>query len=198
MLLLHDPSKEEIERFLASQANATFSYSDVGASNNSPPSTFRVDHNRIQLGRGKEVFDKAREAIGSWKPFDLGWVRLCWPDTPIKPGSTVAILAKSFGLRSLNAARIVYVIEDLAPHVRFGFAYGTLPEHVECGEERFLVEWREDDSVWYDLLAFSRPKHLLIKAGYPLGRMMQRRFVRDSQRAMIRAVEAAGVKRPKN
>lgn len=189
MLLLHDPSKQEIERFLASQDDSTFSYSDVGATNNSPPSTFTLDHNRIQLGQGKVVFEKAREAIRAWKPFDQGWVQLCWPDTPIKQGSTVAILANCYGLRALNAARIVYVVDELAPHVRFGFAYGTLADHVECGEERFLVEWLEDDSVWYDLLAFSRPQHLLLKLGYQLGRAMQRRFVRESQRAMIGAVK---------
>src|SRR5215469_1051845 len=123
MFLLHDPSKEEIDLFLASQANHTFSYAEVGATNDRPPAAFTLDHNRIQLGRGKETFDRAREAIRSWKPFDQGWVQLCWPDTPIQQGSTVGILAKSLGLRSLNAARIVYVIDELAPHVKFGFAY---------------------------------------------------------------------------
>lgn len=47
---------------------------------------------------------------------------------------------------------------------RFGFAYGTLPGHVESGEERFQIEWhRSDDSVWYDILAFSRPNHPLAR-----------------------------------
>jgi alpha-ketoglutarate-dependent taurine dioxygenase len=46
------------------------------------------------------------------------------------------------------------------PVRRFAFAYGTLAEHAESGEERFQVEWREDDSVWYDILAFSRPNQL--------------------------------------
>ena len=41
---------------------------------------------------------------------------------------------------------------------RFGFAYGTLREHAESGEERFTVEWsRDDDRVWYDILAFFAP-----------------------------------------
>ena len=42
---------------------------------------------------------------------------------------------------------------------RFGFAYGTLPDHAGSGEEGFLVEWgREEGSVWYDILALSRPR----------------------------------------
>jgi uncharacterized protein (UPF0548 family) len=59
---------------------------------------------------------------------------------------------------------------------RFGFAYGTLSTHVERGEERFTIEWhRDEDSVWYDILAFSRPNKLLVKLGLPLARMLQQR-----------------------
>jgi uncharacterized protein (UPF0548 family) len=90
----------------------------------------------------------------------------------------------------LNASRIVYVIDEGGPLTRFGFAYGTLPEHAESGEERFLIEWeRDSDEVWYSILAFSRPRHWLALAGYPLVRRLQRRFGRESAAAMVRAVE---------
>ena len=56
-------------------------------------------------------------------------------------GSDVAILIHHFGCHSLNGARIVYLIDDDGPVKRFGFAYGTLQEHAESGEERFMVEW---------------------------------------------------------
>ena len=62
---------------------------------------------------------------------------------------------------------------------RFGFAYGTLPDHVECGEERFTVECGQDDSVWYDILAFSRPRHPLAKLGQPLVRRWQKQFAQE-------------------
>ena len=42
-------------------------------------------------------------------------------------------------------ARVVYVIDE---PLRKGFAYGTLPGHPETGEEAFIVEYRDDDSVW--------------------------------------------------
>ena len=75
---------------------------------------------------------------------------------------------------------------------KFGFAYGTLPGHVESGEERFLIEWdRETDKVWYDILAFSRPNHFLTRLGYPLVRRTQKRFGRDSAASMFRAVNSA-------
>jgi uncharacterized protein (UPF0548 family) len=72
---------------------------------------------------------------------------------------------------------------------RFGFAYGTLPDHAERGEERFTVEWHHhDDTVWYDILAFSRPNQFLSGLAYPLVRQLQKRFARDSRAVMHRAV----------
>ena len=119
--------------------------------------------------------------------FDFPWVELCWPDTPIEVGNVVAILVKHFGFYSLNAARIVYVIDE--PN-RFGFAYGTLTEHSESGEERFTVEMEETTGeVFYDLFAFSRPNHKLAKMGYPLARYLQKQFAKESKTAMLRAVQ---------
>ena len=90
----------------------------------------------------------------------------------------------------LNACRIVYTVdEEAATGARFGFAYGTLPGHVERGEERFLVEWhRHDDTVWYDILAFSQPKHWLVRLGYPVTRFFQKRFAQASKAAMWEAI----------
>ena len=95
-------------------------------------------------------------------------------------------MVSHFGFYSLNAARIVYTIDEAD---RFGFAYGTLVEHGETGEESFSVEYStETGEVWYDLYAFSRPGSLLAKLGYPLSRHLQKRFARDSKLAMLRAV----------
>lgn len=91
-----------------------------------------------------------------------------------------------------NHCRIAYVVDESGHISRFGFAYGTLPGHVESGEELFLIEWdRNTNSVSYQILAFSRPKHLLTRLGYPLVRRNQKRFGRDSATAMFRAVNSA-------
>ena len=62
-----------------------------------------------------------------------------------------------------------------------------LPDHVERGEERFTIEWQADDSVWYDILAFSRPQHLIAKLAFPYVRRLQKRFAMDSLNAMLTA-----------
>jgi uncharacterized protein (UPF0548 family) len=129
------------------------------------------------------------EAIRAWQMFGMPWVRLYWPSTPIKVGADVAILMRHFGFYSLNACRIVYVIDEDGRVKRFGFAYGTLMEHAERGEERFMVEWnRDEDQVWYDILAFSRPREMLARLGHPLSRSLQRKFVEESKLAMRAAV----------
>ena len=60
----------------------------------------------------------------------------------------------------------------------------TLPGHIESGEELFLVSRTSDGAVWYEIRAFSRPRHWLARLGYPLVRWLQARFRRDSARQM--------------
>ena len=120
--------------------------------------------------------------------FDMAWIELCWPDTPIEPGATVAVVVSHLGFWSMNACRIVYVIDEPGPPERYGFAYGTLPDHMERGEERFTVEFHTgDQSVWYDVYALSRPS-MLARLAYPVARGLQKRFAKDSMAAMEKAV----------
>jgi len=193
LFLFSEPSAERIALFLDAQRDAPFSYDEVGASREEAraPAGYTLDHNRTRLGEGRETFDRSIAALHAWKMFDLGWARLVPPDSPVEVGTTVAVLAKHYGFHSLNPCRISYTIEqDGGDLVRRGFAYGTLPGHGERGEERFTVEWhREDDSVFYDIYAFSRPNHLLARLGRPLARRLQRRFAKDSLQVMIRATD---------
>lgn len=192
MLLLHDPTTREVEAFLEAQAGSRFSYPEVGATRKGAPPYYKVDHNRVRLGTGEATFKIAVAAMRQWKMFDLGWVRLAWPGAPLREGTTVAVVARTAGFWTLNAARIVYTLDEVtATGRRFGFAYGTLRDHAEIGEERFSVELhRADGSVWYDLFAFSRPRLWLAQIGYPLSRVYQRRFARDSKAVMAGAVAA--------
>jgi uncharacterized protein (UPF0548 family) len=190
MFLPRQPSDETIRHFISSQRDLPFSYSEVAATRSeATPPGYNVDHNRIKLGDGEEIYLRAVAALRSWKQFDLGWVTIVPPNIPIEVGRTVAVQARTFGFWSLSAARIVYVIEDEAPVKRFGFAYGTLPNHVECGEERFTIEQRQDDSVWYDIYAFSRHQHPLVRLGFPIARRLQRRFAKESLARIARAVQ---------
>ena len=184
--MLSKPSDAQIRDFIESQAKLDFTYPSVGATKNGDyPSGFVVDHNRIHLGAGQVTFDVAKRALCEWKHYRFDWIELHRPDIIPEPEQTVGVLARALGLWVLNACRVVYVIEEEKPIHRFAFAYGTLPEHAESGEERFQVEWHEeDDSVWYDILAFSRPNQLFARLAYPYVRRKQRQFARESMAAM--------------
>lgn len=189
MFLLIRPGDKAIQRFLDERANDGFSYAEVGASRSSAPAGYNIDHSRIRLGTGVGDFEKAKAAIGNWKMFEMPWVTLYPANAPIETGRTVAVLVSHFGFYSLNASRIVYLIDEQNVVARYGFAYGTLTEHGEIGEERFSVEYdAQSGEVWYDLFAFSRPGHVLARLGYPLSRYLQKAFSADSRRAMLRAL----------
>ncbi|MDQ2746812.1 MAG: DUF1990 domain-containing protein [Acidobacteriota bacterium] len=193
MFCLTKPTAAEIRNFLKHCRADDFSYAEIGSSRFGErfetAAEYSFDHNRIKIGNGAEDYGKAVEAVKSWKMFDLSWVELHRTDTPIIVGENVAVLASHFGFWSLNASRIVYLIEENDGAVeKFGFAYGTLTEHGESGEERFTVEFhKENGEVWYDLYAFSKPQHILAQIGFPIARMLQSEFAEDSKKAMVRA-----------
>jgi uncharacterized protein (UPF0548 family) len=213
MWSLRRPSDERIQSFLERQEAELFTYADAGLtrrlSEADLPAGYDFDHERALLGQGREAWEMACAAVRSWTMFPSPLTRVAYPldgssapedgPPPVTEGTTVAMVVRAVGVWWVNACRVVYVIDqdglDEAGTRRFGFAYGTLPGHVERGEERFLVEWHEDDTVWYDLLAVSRPRAWAVRLGYPLARGLQARFRVESLAAMRRAVgggKAAG------
>jgi len=189
MFRFRSPDADSVARFLKDQQDRKYSYCHQGKTATTPPQGFQVDHTRVKLGHGIEIFEKAKAALGRWQQFDLGWVAARPTTTTIQEGESVCVVGKAGGLYWLNAARIVYVIDDPLNTPRFGFAYGTLPAHMETGEERFLVEMDDHGDVWYDILAFSRPKRWIVWLVHPYMRRLQKQFARDSSARMKQLVQ---------
>jgi uncharacterized protein (UPF0548 family) len=188
MFSLSEPTEQRIRSTLARQRELGFSYSEVGASRSGAPRNYNYERNRICLGHGSATFARAVKALQSWQMFEFPDVRLCWPSTHIQAGNDVVLVAKHCGIWSLNCCRIVYVVDEVE---RYAFAYGTLQEHSFRGEERFTVEWDRlsSDSVSYEVRSFSRASDIFVRVGYPVARLLQRRFARESFAAMVRGVE---------
>ena len=187
------PSAASIEYFLAGQRDLPLTYAPRDLTNDDrlldgAPAGFVLDHNRQWLGDGETAFLAAAAALRRWEMFPRPWTSVEPHPAPIEPERTVAVLVRTAGLWWTGSARILYIVDE--PR-RFGFAYGTLPGHAECGEERFLVEQLEDNTVWYDLRAFSRPRHWAARLGQPVTRALQRRFARESKAAMAASVSRA-------
>ncbi len=190
MWSLRKPAEQQLESFLKAQNGAQFSYADVGATAcGKCPINFDDDLNRELLGHGEDVYWRACDALRQWRQFPPSWTQIIPNDAALREGNTVALIIKALRIWWWNSARIVYTIDEAGPIRRFGFAYGTLPAHVEQGEERFTIEMSADSAVWYQIRAFSRPRILAARLGYSIARRLQRRFVRDSKAAMSAAVD---------
>jgi uncharacterized protein (UPF0548 family) len=183
------PGERQIDNFLAESNRAELSYHPVGLSSLLSPAGFTVDTQRVPVGRGRVAFEVAATALMSWRMFP-DWTEVHPRNTTAKQGLTVGVLARHLGFWSLNGCRVVQCVEEAD---RRGFAYGTLQDHVERGEERFVVELdAKTGVVSYEIRAVSRPYAALAWLGYPLSRWLQRRFRIDSATSLARAV-AGGV-----
>jgi uncharacterized protein (UPF0548 family) len=73
---------------------------------------------------------------------------------PYIANGMTAVLRVPFGPFHVSApVRVVYVIEE---QHKVGFGYGTMHGHPLSGEESFVLEQRDDDSVWLTIRSFSR------------------------------------------
>ena len=182
MISFHLLTAEQLIPFLQRQASLPYTYSAIRqTAQEAGIPKFDNDRLKTIIGHGELDFEKAKAAIQNWQMFPRNWTRILPQDALIQANTTIAMNAHFCGIWWRNACRIVYVIDE--PN-RYGFAYGTLPGHVESGEELFLVYKDETGTVWYEIKAFSRPRHWIAKLGYPLVRLLQARFRRDSTKQM--------------
>ncbi|MFN8302119.1 MAG: YndJ family transporter [Saprospiraceae bacterium] len=177
------PNSARLAAFLEKEKTQAFTYSEVGRTADTEACVEGFDHDAqcVVVGRGLADFERARQALREWAHFPPAWTRILPGQAPLSAGNTVAMFFRLFGLWWHNSCRIVYAVEE--PR-RFGFAYGTLPAHLERGEELFLVRLDEEERVWYEIRAFSRPGALLARLAYPVVRLLQEKFRQDSAAAM--------------
>ena len=148
------------------------------------------------MDTAQPTFERARAALIAWKHFDIGWVETFPRHAPVAVGTVVAVLIRHLGFWSLNGCRVLYHLDGSADVARFGFAYGTLTNHAESGEELFevFIDPQTGD-VKYRIRATSWPQAALARVGQPIVRVLQARFRRHSAEAMKRATRANGVRR---
>ncbi|MGI8458260.1 MAG: DUF1990 family protein [Propionibacteriaceae bacterium] len=144
-------------------------YPEVGATAGELPAGYRIIRRSRHVGSGAELFHRLGNQVLEWQLQRRSGVHVPRRTPPAAAGVEVVLGVGLGPFRIQAPARVVYVVEE--PGVR-GFAYGTLPGHPECGEERFVVR-REGEFVLVEITAFSRPATRLMRAAGPLGRLGQ-------------------------
>jgi uncharacterized protein (UPF0548 family) len=161
-----------MDRLVTSLRGTQPTYTDVGATlAGIEPEGFHHDHYEILLGRGIETFQRAVIGLRSWKAHAAPGVRVFPHEEVIATGVTVVVSLGTAFLALAAPCRIVGVIDEQA---KWGFAYGTLPGHPVKGEEAFVVSISPDETVHFEMVAFSRPADPLVRLSGPLGRGIQK------------------------
>jgi uncharacterized protein (UPF0548 family) len=189
MFLARRPSQESIDRFLLDSQDLPLSYGPIGIVRTE--TAWRgLDELTVAIGRGESDFAQARAALMAWKQFNIGWAETFPANAPIAVGTVVAVLIRHLGFWSLNGCRVVYTVSGGDDAARFGFAYGTLTNHAEAGEELFEVFINpRTEQVMYRIRAISWPHAALARIGQPIVRVLQARFRRDSAATMSRVIK---------
>jgi uncharacterized protein (UPF0548 family) len=193
MFLARRPSNATIERFLRDSRDAPLSYGPSGILDADPVKGARALAT-VAIGQGAADFARARSALLAWQQFDLGWVEIFPRQAPVAAGTVVAVLIRHLGFWSLNGCRVLDGVASPTDEARCGYAYGTLTNHAESGEEAFEVFLDpQTDRVMYRIRAVSWPQATLARIGQPIVRVLQARFRADSAAAMRRAIRVTSI-----
>jgi uncharacterized protein (UPF0548 family) len=173
VILVGRPSEAKVDEVLASAQTAQFTYDDVGGTREgATPAGFHHQRYTNVYGSGSEAFERGKAGLRNWSAHKAAGVKVHPAGAQLEPGRVVVGTLAAGPVTVLFPCRIVYVIDESR---RFGWAYGTLPGHPESGEEQFLVEWHDDDTVSFSINVFSKPDDLLTRLAGPVARMAQTR-----------------------
>jgi uncharacterized protein (UPF0548 family) len=159
------------DELAAALRDLPFTYSERGwTAWPQPPSGYRAAQRSALLGTGREVFDRASEALIGWQMHRGAGIDVVTTDRTAVVGARV-LLGLGVGRLTVRApCQVVYTVNE---DRRQGFAYGTLTGHPECGEESFMVAMADDDDVVITIRSFSRSASLPARLGGPFTPVIQ-------------------------
>ena len=148
----------------------------------------------VQKGAGFEVVDVSPGTGAQYTgiAYDPDWAPLAEQPAPraeqrfgpdgtpyVSAGMTATLKPRGRG-RGIPVL-VVYLVDE--PE-RIGFAYGTTGDAPESGEESFILEHREDDSVWLTIRSVLEPNGGLRRLFAPAVRKRRRELTTRELRAL--------------
>ena len=176
-----------MEQLVEDLKSSELTYGDIGVSlTGKRPDGFHHDRHEAVLGQGPDAFQRAVTGLKSWKAHRLPGMGVFPDHQELVTGATVVVTLGTPIVALAAPCRIVSVIDG---QTRWGFAYGTLPGHPEQGEEAFIVSMAPDQTVRFEIEAFSRPGDPLVRLAGPIGRSIQKGGTAGYLRALKRFVD---------
>ncbi|WP_327371607.1 DUF1990 family protein [Streptomyces sp. NBC_01217] len=162
-------------------------YPEAGATRLGPlPDGYHHLHHRTRVGRGRADFEAAGAAVTGWRMHRTSGARV--RASAARAGAGV-LLRVSLGIGPFRFTAPCQVVWAVYGKDRIGFAYGTLVRHPESGEESFVVELADDGTVWFTVMAFSRPAAWYARLAGPVVPVLQKGYARRLGTTLRRIVE---------
>lgn len=120
-----------------------------------------ITDSSLVLGHGRECFDQATQRLFTWQAHRFARV-----DVREQAPDTVELMIGPTRSRCL-------ILEQRTDADSSLLIYGTLPGHVESGEEAFHVSISPDGTVTGRCVAFSRHAWIWARIGAPVARLVQ-------------------------
>lgn len=161
-------------------------YPEAGATRLGPlPDGYHHLHHRTRIGHGRTDFETAGAAITEFRMHRVSGARVRASAPRAEPGASVRVALGAGPFRFTAPCLVVWA--EYGPE-RIGFGYGTLARHPERGEESFVAELADDGTVFFTVMAFSRPARWYTRLAGPLVPVVQRWYARRLGRTLRRIV----------
>ena len=153
---------------LSDLAGRPLTYAEVGATAGRLPEGYHHVRLSARIGTGRRRFEQAAAAVMRYGMLRGAGLRVAATTEVAEVGTDVLGRLGPFAA----PYRVVYVLDE--PNRR-GFAYGSLPGHAVSGEEMFGVRYDPaDESVYAEVVAFSRHGTWWSRIGAPLAAQVQK------------------------
>ncbi|WP_372698950.1 DUF1990 family protein [Arthrobacter sp. JSM 101049] len=192
----HEPSEMAALRRLARIGQpADLTYPDPGLTKlGHAPGGYRTVRRRVRAGTGEGDFRRLADGILAWELHRGAGLDVPSNTPRAAPGIRVVSRMGIGPVRIPAPCRVLWSVEpDGAGPRRAGFGYGTLAGHPVAGEESFTAVLEGDGSVWFELLAYSRPANVVMRAAAPVTERTQMFITRGYLRSAAGLADGGGV-----
>nr|WP_198962426.1 DUF1990 domain-containing protein [Glutamicibacter sp. BW78] len=171
-------------------------YTDFGLTElGRAPAGYRTVRRRARVGNGEDAFRRLADGILGWEMHRGAGLRVPEETPRAAPGVRVVSGMGAGPVRLPAPCRVLWSQEPEAADPttgprRAGFGYGTLQGHPVAGEEAFTAVLDDDGTVWFEVLAYSRPANWLMRAAAPVTQRTQEWVTRAYFRSAERLADA--------